>query len=100
MSRNWDGKAADSRWWEYRTAQNLKPSTYTCPLCNELLPALSAHMLLFPEGDHSRRRHAHTSCVMRARSEGRLPSRQEWERAQPGWRPRPSLWQRLRGRDR
>ncbi|MDE3132989.1 MAG: hypothetical protein KGL15_02870 [Acidobacteriota bacterium] len=55
-------------------------------------------MLLFPEGDHSRRRHAHTACVMRAREQGKLPTRAEWERAQPGWQPRPSLWQRLRGR--
>lgn len=99
MSRNRDERAAGARWWEYRTAQNLKPATYTCPLCGELLPSLSAHMLLFPEGDHSRRRHAHTSCVMRAREEGRLPTHEEWERSQPGWAPRPSLWQRLRRRD-
>jgi hypothetical protein len=75
-------KAPQPRWWEARRANNLKPSTYTCPLCRRLLPALSEHMLLFPEGDHSRRRHAHTACVMQARNSGRLPTRQEWEKAQ------------------
>ena len=69
-----------SRWWEARLATNRKPTTYRCPLCGELLPALSQHMLLFPEGDPSRRRHAHTECVMRARDQGRLPTREEFER--------------------
>lgn len=98
MRQNRSGKPAETRWWEFRTAQNMKPSTYRCPLCGELLPSLSAHMLLFPEGDHGRRRHAHSACVMRARAEGRLPTREEWERAQPGWEPPRSLWQRLRHR--
>jgi hypothetical protein len=64
-------------------AQNRKPATYRCPLCGELLPALSEHMLLFPEDDHSRRRHAHAACVMRARKQGRLPSKDEWAASQP-----------------
>ena len=98
MSQNRRGKAADVRWWEFRRAQNSKPSTYRCPLCNELLPSLSDHMLLFPEGDHGRRRHAHMACFMQARADGRLATRDEWERAQPGWTPPPSLWQRLRRR--
>jgi hypothetical protein len=72
------GKPAGPRWWEARRAQNRKPATYTCPLCHQLLPALSEHMLLFPEGDHGRRRHAHSACVLRARKEGRLPTRDEW----------------------
>ncbi|HET8977173.1 MAG TPA: hypothetical protein VFN87_03385 [Solirubrobacteraceae bacterium] len=76
-------KAPAPRWWQARRAQNRKPATYRCPLCGEFLPALSEHMLLFPEGDHARRRHAHTQCVLRARREGRLPTREEWERAQP-----------------
>lgn len=96
MARNRNVGNPEPRWWEARRAQNRKPATYRCPLCGEHLPSLSEHMLLFPEGDHSRRRHAHTACVMKARAEGRLPSREEWERAQPGWQPRPSLWQRLR----
>jgi hypothetical protein len=80
-----------------RRAQNLKPATYRCPLCGKHLPSLSEHMLLFPEGDHGRRRHAHSQCVMRAREAGRLPTRDEWERSQPrGERP-PSTWERLRG---
>jgi hypothetical protein len=98
MSPNRSAKAAQARWWEVRRAQNRKPSTYRCPLCGNLLPSLSEHMLLFPEGDHSRRRHAHTACVMRAREQGKLPTREEWERSQPGWEPRPSLWRRLLGR--
>jgi hypothetical protein len=86
------------RWWDARRAQNRKPATYRCPLCGELLPALSEHMLLFPEGDHSRRRHAHTVCVMRARAAGRLPSRDEWERGQrdAGGQQSSGVWQRLR----
>ncbi|HEX5525618.1 MAG TPA: hypothetical protein VFX44_00300 [Solirubrobacterales bacterium] len=83
------------RWWGMRPAQNLKPATYRCPLCGKRLPALSEHVLIWPEGDKSRRRHAHTACVMRARKAGRLPTESEWRATQP--RP-PSLWSRLRGR--
>jgi hypothetical protein len=67
----------DARWYAVRPAANLKPSTYRCPLCGELLPALSAHQLVVPEGDSARRRHAHTACVLRARREGRLPLRED-----------------------
>lgn len=49
-------------------------------------------MLIAPEGDSRRRRHAHTDCVLRARSRGQLLLREEWQRTQP--RP-PSLWARL-----
>ncbi len=84
-----------ARWWQVRTARNLKPATYRCPLCGGLLPALSEHMLLVPEGDGGKRRHAHTTCVMSARRAGRLPTREEWLRQQPA---RPSLWRRLTGR--
>ncbi|HUB76653.1 MAG TPA: hypothetical protein VL977_06335 [Solirubrobacteraceae bacterium] len=80
-------------WWEIRRAANRKPATYRCPICGGRLPALSEHMLLMPEGDSSRRRHAHSACVMRARAAGRLPLREDWLAAQPR---RPSLWQRLR----
>jgi hypothetical protein len=82
-----------ARWWSARRAQNRRPVTYTCPLCGRLLPALSEHMLLLPEGDGSRRRHAHTRCVMKARGEGRLPTREEFERAGRG--PRRSPMRRL-----
>jgi hypothetical protein len=81
------------RWWSMRRAQNRKPATYRCPLCGNHLPALSEHMLIAPEGDSSRRRHAHTKCVLAARKAGRLPTQEEWRRTQP--RP-PSIWARLR----
>jgi hypothetical protein len=84
-----------ARWWSIRRAQNRKPATYRCPLCGQYLPALSEHMLLVPEGDASRRRHAHSACVLAARRAGKLPTREEWLRTQP--RP-PSLWRRLTGR--
>jgi hypothetical protein len=83
------------RWWSLRPAQNLKPATYRCPLCGQHLPALSEHVLIAPEGDKSRRRHAHTDCVIEARRAGRLPSEEEWRRTQP--RP-PSAWSRLRSK--
>ena len=85
-------KASQPRWWTARRAQNRKPSTYRCPLCGQLLPSLSEHMLIAPEGDTSRRRHAHTACVMAARQAGRLPTREEWLKTQPR---EPGVWQRL-----
>lgn len=83
------------RWWSMRRAQNHKPATYRCPFCGKHLPALSEHVLITPEGDSSRRRHAHTECVLAERKAGRLPTEEEWRRTQP--RP-PSPWQRLRSR--
>jgi len=83
------------KWWGMRPAQNLKPATYRCPLCGKHLPSLSEHVLIWPEGDKSRRRHAHTECVLRARKAGRLPTEAEWRATQP--RP-PSLASRLRAR--
>lgn len=85
----------EARWWSIRRAQNRKPATYTCPLCGRYLPALSEHMLIAPEGDTQRRRHAHASCVLRAREQGRLPTREEWLKTQP--RP-PGVLTRLRRR--
>jgi hypothetical protein len=86
-----DDEVTEPRWWELRRAQNLKPATYTCPLCGRRLQSMSDHVLLFPEGDHSQRRHAHTDCVRRAREAGRLPSRSEWKKSQPRrrWLRRP-----------
>lgn len=78
-----------------RPAQNLKPTTYRCPLCGGHLPALSEHVLIAPEDDRQRRRHAHTACVLAARKAGRLPTEEEWRRTQPR---SPSLWQRLRAK--
>ncbi len=75
--------AAEARWWTVRRAQNLKPATYRCPFCGRHLPALSEHVLVMPEGDASRRRHAHTACALAERKAGRLPDRDEWRRTQP-----------------
>jgi hypothetical protein len=69
-------------WWTIRPAQNRKPSTYRCPLCGNQLPSLQPHTLITPEGDASRRRHAHSSCVIEARRRGRLPTQAEWRAAQ------------------
>jgi hypothetical protein len=52
-------------------------------------------MLIAPEGDTRRRRHAHTECVLAARARGQLTLRDEWLRSQPR---RPALWRRLLGR--
>ena len=71
------------RWWTMRGAQNLKPATYICPLCDGELHAMSEHMLIVPEGDPSRRRHAHTACVAKARRAGKLPTQDEWRKTQP-----------------
>ena len=79
------------RWWEMRPAQNLKPTTYICPLCDQQLYATSEHTLLLPEGDPSRRRHAHTDCVAKARRAGKLPTHDEWRKTKtsaPGSRNR------------
>jgi hypothetical protein len=81
-----------ARWWTVRAAQNRKPATYRCPFCKKYLPALSAHVLVMPEGDPSGRRHAHTACALAERKAGRLPSRDEWLATQP---PRPGLLRRL-----
>ena len=101
-------KLEPAAWWEIRRAQNRKPATYRCPLCGGQLPALSEHMLMFPEGRRDRRRHAHTECVLAARREGRLPTREEWraaERAEwhaaqppPGPAPVWRRWLRALGR--
>jgi hypothetical protein len=74
----------EARWYAVRPAGSTKPATYRCPLCGAHLPALSEHLLVLPDGDPSRRRHAHTACVMRARKAGRLPLREEVEPPRPG----------------
>jgi hypothetical protein len=89
-------KAPQPRWWQVRRAQNRKPATYRCPLCGNLLPALSEHMLIVPEGDSARRRHAHSACVLKARRAGGLPTREEWQRTQPRSAQPPGAWARLR----
>jgi hypothetical protein len=88
-------KLPPARWWTVRAAHSHKPATYRCPFCGRQLAALSEHMLIFPEDDKQRRRHAHTRCVLAARRRGELPLRDEWLRAQP--RP-PSPWRRALAR--
>ena len=78
-----------------RATHSRKPATYRCPICGRQLPALSDHMLIFPEDDKSRRRHAHTKCVLAARRRGEMMMRDEWLRTQPR---APSWWRRLVGR--
>jgi hypothetical protein len=72
-----------------RLTRSRKPASYRCPLCGERFPALGEHMLIFPEDDHARRRHAHLDCVMRARHAGRMPTRAEWLASQPKAAPGP-----------
>ncbi len=90
-------KLDQARWWAVRPARNRKPATYRCPLCGYRLLAMTDHMLISPEGDADRRRHAHSECVLAARAQGRLPLRDEWLATQP--RP-PSRLRRLLGRGR
>jgi hypothetical protein len=82
----------DARWYAIRRAQNLKPATYRCPLCGYQLHAMSDHVLISPEGDGERRRHAHRECVVAAREAGRLPLYEDWRSTQPR---SPSRWRRL-----
>ena len=70
-------------WYSVRHVQSFKPKSYTCPLCLTQLHAMSDHVLITPEGDAERRRHAHSTCVRAARDQGLLPSREEWTRSRP-----------------
>ena len=85
-------KLPPAEWWSVRPVRSLKPATYRCPLCGYRLHAMSDHVLIAPEGDTSRRRHAHGECVAAAFRDGRLRSRDEWKKGRPG------LLARLRGR--
>jgi hypothetical protein len=94
-------KLEPARWWTVRRAQSTKPATYRCPFCGAFLPALSEHVLIAPEGDTRRRRHAHTACAAAARQAGRLPTRHEWSKRTAAQRPPGALSRvvaRLRGR--
>ena len=71
------GVSEPPRWWAFRSAQSRRAATYTCPFCGERLHAMSEHVVLAPEGDVSRRRHAHTECVLAERRAGRLPAEDE-----------------------
>jgi hypothetical protein len=70
-----------ARWWTMRPAQSLKPASYVCPFCDGMLHATSEHALVAPEGDVSKRRHAHLECVADARRRGKLRTEDEWRKA-------------------
>jgi hypothetical protein len=59
-----------------------KPATYRCPFCDVQLHAMSDHVLIAPEGDGTRRRHAHRECVLAVRAVGQLPLEDEWRASQ------------------
>ena len=72
----------EPRWWAMRPAQNQKAARSVCPLCDGMLHAMTAHALIAPEGDVSKRRHAHMDCVVAARKRGQLVSEDEWRARQ------------------
>jgi hypothetical protein len=78
-----------------RGVRSDKPVSYRCPFCGLRLHAMSDHVLIAPEADGNRRRHAHTECVAAAREAGKLPTRDDWRAAQ---RERPGLLARMRRR--
>jgi hypothetical protein len=63
-----------------RPAQSLKAASYVCPLCDGMLHATSEHALLAPEGDLSKRRHAHLECVVAARKRGELLNEDDFKK--------------------
>jgi hypothetical protein len=75
-----DARGAEARWWGMRPAQSLKPASYVCPFCDGMLHATSEHALIAPEGDVSKRRHAHMECVVAARKRGELPTEDEFRK--------------------
>lgn len=85
-------KLEPAPWWTVRRATNRKPATYRCPFCGHQLLALTEHVLIAPEGDTRRRRHAHTECALAARKRGELVLREDWLKTQPR---RPPWWSRL-----
>jgi hypothetical protein len=71
MTRRSRSRLEPAEWYSVRRVRSRKPATYTCPLCGHLLHAMSDHVLIAPEGDTSRRRHAHLECVAAANLPGR-----------------------------
>jgi hypothetical protein len=87
-------KLEQAEWWAIRPARNNKPASYRCPLCGYQLYAMSEHMLIAPENDAERRRHAHSECVQTALRDGRIRSYEQWRKEQPRG---PGLLERMRG---
>jgi hypothetical protein len=44
---------------------------------------MSEHLVIAPEGNAERRRHAHVDCVAAARRAGALPTYDDWRELQP-----------------
>jgi len=44
---------------------------------------MSEHVVIAPENDAERRRHAHTECVARARKAGTFKTYDDWRATQP-----------------
>ena len=73
-----------TEWWSVRRAQSSRPVSYRCPFCDRQLHAMSEHLVIAPEGDVDRRRHAHVECVLEARRAGTFRTYDEWRGARPG----------------
>ena len=87
------------RWWDIRSAQGRQAKTYTCPICHGMFLAMVPNVLLSPEGDRGRRRHAHVECVAAQRRAGKLLTRAEWERSlRPAAGAGRPWWRRILGR--
>ena len=71
MTRRSRSRLEPAEWYSIRPVRSMKPATYRCPLCGYQLHAMSDHVLVAPEGDTSRRRHAHLECVAAANLPGR-----------------------------
>ena len=71
MTRRSRSRLEPAEWYSIRPVRSMKPATYTCPFCGYRLHAMSDHVLIAPEGDTSRRRHAHLECVAAANLPGR-----------------------------
>ena len=74
----------DARWYAIRRA-GRRSRRRTAARCAAATCRRSASTCSWcPRATRSRRRHAHTKCVMRARKAGRLPLREEVEPRRPG----------------
>jgi hypothetical protein len=71
MTRRSRSRLEPAEWYSVRRVRSRKPATYRCPFCGYQLHAMSDHVLIAPEGDTSRRRHAHLECVAAANLPGR-----------------------------
>ena len=85
MTRRSRSRLEPAEWYSHPAGAEPEAGDVPCPLCGYQLHAMSDHVLIAPEGDTSRRRHAHLECVAAANL--------------PGRPARPGLLARLLGRD-